>query len=649
MKLGLTSLDILAIVRELNSTLISARIENLYQVEGGVFLLRLHTRSSQADLAFEPGKRANLTSYRFTIPERPSPLVMHLRRFLVGFKVDRIEQYDFDRIISVDITRGEEGYTVYLELFGEGNLVIADREGTIRFVLRPKEMRDRVLKPGEQYLPPPKRGVEISSGAVPPGALSTSHAASRSLTHVFNLPAELVEEALMRAGIPPQAPSSSLTEQNLAEFRNAALLILEEVRSGKLKPVIVERDGTPVSVLPVEFSTILGERRYFQTFNEAVDVYFSNIVIEQTGDKRRARVEGEISALESIREKQLAHIGELESRRTQSLAVGKLILSNLGSVQSSIEAVLQERRSGRRWEDILSLDHRIKSIDGDRGTMVYSLGGADVEIDFKMSAARNAERYFSEAKEAAKKLEGLKNALKETELKIEEARRGLSRIEEPKLLRSMKKDWYEKFRWMRSSDGFLLLGGKDASQNEVLVKRHLGSRDLFVHADLPGGSVVIVKSEGREIPERTKEEAVAFAVAYSRAWKAGIGVADGYWVPQEQVSKSPPSGEYLGKGAFMVYGERNYVRNVPLRLHLGVLLSNDEYKVIVGVGMGDSVPSKTSLYVTLRPGGLEGKKLVTAIKERLAQAAGEGNGAKIRAIPDGDLLNLLPPGGAEVD
>ncbi len=322
---------------------------------------------------------------------------------------------------------------------------------------------------------------------------------------------------------------------------------------------------------------------------------------------------------------------------------GKLIMASLHAVQSLIERVLRERRSGKGWDSIRSLDSNIREIDGAGGTLVYSLGGKELVIDFKLSAAENAERYFSESKEASRKLEGLRNALEESERKIEEAKKGLLAIPKPTVLRAMSKEWYEKFRWMYSSDGFLVIGGKDASQNEVLVRKHLEPMDVFAHADLPGGSVVVVKSGGKEIPDRTKIEAVAFAVAYSRAWKAGVGVADGYWVYPDQVTKAPPSGEYLGKGAFMIYGERNYVRNIPLEVQIGIILSNDEYKVISGIG--DFVRSRTDLWVSLRPGELEGKRLVLAIKDRLGRQAGRDSKEKVAAVPESDILNMLPPGG----
>jgi len=129
--------------------------------------------------------------------------------------------------------------------------------------------------------------------------------------------------------------------------------------------------------------------------------------------------------------------------------------------------------------------------------------------------------------------------------------------------------------------------------------------------------VVIAKSEGKPIPDETKAEAVSFAVSFSRSWKAGVGVADGYWVDAKQVSKSPPSGEYLGKGAFMIYGSRNYVRNIALSIWLGIRINEEGYKVIVG--NETYVKSVANVSVQLRPGEIEGSALIRKLKDILAE------------------------------
>ena len=98
--------------------------------------------------------------------------------------------------------------------------------------------------------------------------------------------------------------------------------------------------------------------------------------------------------------------------------------------------------------------------------------------------------------------------------------------------------WFEKFLWFISSENYLVLGGRDAQQNELLVKRYLNQGDVYVHADLRGASSVIVKNEpgklAHHIPPRTLTEAATLAVCNSAAWDAKV-VAGAWWVKHDQV------------------------------------------------------------------------------------------------------------------
>ena len=99
-----------------------------------------------------------------------------------------------------------------------------------------------------------------------------------------------------------------------------------------------------------------------------------------------------------------------------------------------------------------------------------------------------------------------------------------------------------------------MLGGRDQQQNELLVKRHLRSGDLYIHADLHGATSVIIKNPtGNDVPPRTLQEAGILACCHSAAWEAKVP-APAYWVKHDQVSKTAPTGEYLTTGAFMIRG-----------------------------------------------------------------------------------------------
>ena len=55
--------------------------------------------------------------------------------------------------------------------------------------------------------------------------------------------------------------------------------------------------------------------------------------------------------------------------------------------------------------------------------------------------------------------------------------------------------WFEKFCWFVTSDNLLVVSGRDAQQNELLVKRYLRKEDLYVHADLHGAATTILRND----------------------------------------------------------------------------------------------------------------------------------------------------------
>lgn len=648
MKLGLTSLDLSAIVKELNSALISARIDNVYQLEDESFLIRLHTKSGQASIIIDLGRRLNVTNFKYPIPAKPSPPAAALRHYLSSAKVESFGQVDFDRVVYLDLSHGQERLKVYFELFGDGNAIVTDHFGRIKYALFYKVMKDRTIKYGVEYIPPPQRGHDISSSIGVDEIRSQKFNLARAFTRAFNLPSEVVEEALMRSSLDPSSPSAEVDQKVIEAFLWSARSLVEEVNTGPLRPNIVMKEGKGISVQPIDFRSLNYEKRYLDSFNEAVDEYFTSISTQKIETKRRSPAEKALKDLEAVLSRQRSHLKELEEQRKMHNEIGRSIMSNLQILQSLIDHVVMSRKAGVDWQSISRSASGVKmaGIDSLKGLLTVVINDQEIHIDFKISATKNAGFHFEKSKEASKKLEGLHGAMTEIEKKIEKLKKGIAAISAPVVLRAMKREWYERFRWTFSSQDFLIIGGKDATQNEVLVKKHMEPRDIFAHSDMPGGSVVITKSEGRTVPEQTQYEAASLAVAYSKAWRAGLGASDGYWVKADQVTKTPPTGEYLGKGAFMIYGERNYVRNIPLEIWLGVQISGDAFKVVMGNEA--FVRRAAASNVKLTPGATIGVELIKKIKESLAQRAGKRFARLIHAVPDSEIASLLPTGGSSV-
>lgn len=264
------------------------------------------------------------------------------------------------------------------------------------------------------------------------------------------------------------------------------------------------------------------------------------------------------------------------------------------------------------------------------------------KIDTRKSVAENAEHYYKEAKKAQKKAEGARKALQDTLKKKEDLEKKRKNLEEttiPEKKEKKEKRWYEGFRWFVSSDGFLVIGGRDATTNEIIIKKHTEKNDLVFHADVQGAPFFIVKNpENREIPAATLNEAAEMAASYSKAWQAGWGSCDVYYVKPEQASKTTKAGEYLTKGAFMIYGKKNWFKRTELKVGIGF-----KEKEVVG-GPVSMIEKETKYFVKIGPGEKKSKQLAEEIKREAIKAAGREDMEKITSIRLEEIQKWIPAG-----
>jgi hypothetical protein len=250
-------------------------------------------------------------------------------------------------------------------------------------------------------------------------------------------------------------------------------------------------------------------------------------------------------------------------------------------------------------------------------------------LDFRDKLFDGAGRFYERSKRAKQKLEGAKAALDETRKKLVEVEAKIKKAEtlehvkpaeaaEELVKRKIKgKEWFEKFRWFVSSDGFLIVAGKDAVSNEVLIKKYTTADDIIFHADIIGAPFVVVKTEGKKPSEQCLREAGEFAAAFSRGWREGFASTDVYWVKPDQLNKGGPSGEYVPRGAFVVSGKRNWLRGVSLRVAVGVVIKENGETSFVG-GPVDTVKAKAKTFVIVVLGDQSGKELFKRILRVLA-------------------------------
>ncbi len=145
-----------------------------------------------------------------------------------------------------------------------------------------------------------------------------------------------------------------------------------------------------------------------------------------------------------------------------------------------------------------------------------------VDIDLSISAQLNVMKYFEIRKKSHQKEVKTKDA---ANLAIKQAEKTAARdFEKLKQtqIRSVQRKvfWFEKFIWFITSENYLVIGGRNAQQNEALVKKYMDRTDLFMHSELHGAAVVIIKNpSGLPVPALSLNEAATFEMCHSPCWE----------------------------------------------------------------------------------------------------------------------------------
>ncbi|GFZ21643.1 zinc knuckle (CCHC-type) family protein [Actinidia rufa] len=292
----------------------------------------------------------------------------------------------------------------------------------------------------------------------------------------------------------------------------------------------------------------------FETFDAALDEFYSFDNSIAPSANWQAKMEEN-------------RVHTLKKEVDRCIKMAELIEYNLEDVDAAILAVRVALANGMSWEDLARMVKEEKK------------SGNPVEVDLALSAHANARRWYEQKKKQESKQEKTISA-HEKAFKAAERKTQLQLSQEKTVaaISHMRKvHWFEKFNWSISSENYLIISGRDAQQNEMIVKRYMSKGDLYIHADLHGASSTVIKNHKPEhpIPPLTLNQAGCFTVCHSQAWDSKI-VTSAWWVYPLQVSKTAPTGEYLTVGSFMIRGKKNFLPPHPLIMGFGILFRLDE-------------------------------------------------------------------------
>lgn len=586
----MSSFDLKACVQELQK-LIGGKVEKIYHYPPDEIRIKIYAKEKY-DLVIEAGRRMHLTKFPKESPKFPTPFAMLLRKHLEGARIKAIEQVDFDRIVEIRFEREKEKKLV-VELFSKGNIILME-DG--RVIMPLKEIRKQT---SERKTDEEKELVRY---------LATS-----------GLGGLYAEELCLRTGLDRKKKYLELSE----EEKKIIAEEIEKLKNFELRAQIVLKDGKYFDVVPMDLLYYRNyEKKYFESFNDALDDFYSRIAIESVEKAE------ELEKLESRLKIQEKTLEGYEREMRESREIADLIYANY----PKIEEIIEKLRKNEVVEEVLKFER-------ERKIALIRLSGKDFEIDISKSVYENAEIYYERAKKVKEKIEGLKSAIEKTK---EEMRKAELKGEKIGFTVRRKRDWFEEYRWFITSDGFVAIGGRNAKMNAEIVSRRLEAKDLFFHTQTPGAPVVVLK-KGQEAPETSILETAEFAAIYSSLWKEGKHSGEVYYVKPEQVQRSAKAGEFLPKGSFYIIGERNYL-TVELRCAIGV----DLEKMRVIGGPVSAVKKYADYYVELEIGDVKAEELSVEIAKILAEKAGE-NAYVVKAIakPE-EIAKFLPPGKSRI-
>jgi len=626
-----STFDLKEISKEL-ADLERMRVDKIYQL-GNEIRIKFFGRGRE-DLVIKPPLAVFVTSYPKPAPKNPTWFAMLLRKHLKAMWLFKIEQYDFDRILMFSFGFYEENnpvvkFVLIVEMFRDGNIVLANQENVIVGILSREYMKDRTLAPKSIYVfPEKKKGFDLSIDEII--ELSKEYEIVKGLATQLNIGGLYAEEVCLLAGV--DKSKIGISNEEAVKIKEA-LLQLENL---KKDPMIIKKNDQVVDILPYDLISYNGpeyEKVRYESLSKALDEVYGKAESEEILREELSTHQKKIQKFERMLKSQKdLHNSYIEERELYKI-LGVLTYEKYPIIEESIK-VIEQAKKNFSLEEIktkLAENKLISDVDFKNGIITFNFD-TPLPIELKKDVNENANLFYEKSKKMKRKIDGAKIAMDNTEAKLLALKEEEEEfeVEKPKAIERKAREWYERFRWFTSSEGHVILGGRDSSSNEVIVKKYMEDSDIYFHADAYGAPHVIVK-DGVKATDVTLNEAAIFAVSFSSLWKDGYGGGDAYWVKPDQVTKEAPSGEYLKKGAFAIKGKRNYIRSVSIKLTIGI---NSEGKIMCGPDV--PIEKHTVKNIKIMPGKHK--------KESFAKRV-----AKILETDDIDaIVQALPPGGCDV-
>ncbi|NDB47049.1 MAG: fibronectin-binding domain-containing protein [Nitrososphaeria archaeon] len=519
-------------------------------------------------------------------------LVKRLRDDLLRLKLVKIEQIDVERIAYLTFSGFDKEFVLICEFFGDGNILLCNKDMKVLALLHSIQVRHRELHVGSTYTQPPQKGLNIfdinSENFAELKTISTSIA--KWFGRTFGLPTKYAEEILQKANVNFDLPGNSVTDENVVSIVNAAKTLVGDITSGNhISSIVKTDDGLDVYPIPVTIPN--SEQEQVPSFMEGLDKVFSKIILERGKETKTGSLDKKIADLQSKIDEQNKAISIVQEKAEKISAVAKSLSGfSLHGITSITDVASSEILKSQNAELVK-----------DRGILFMKINDEKIQIKAESSLPAIASTLYNEAKKQSAAIESIEALKRKNQKEIDKLKLQSQETKKAVFFTEFrKKEWFERYRWFYTSDGFLAIGGRDSSSNSAIIRKQLTKNDKVFHAEIFGSPFFVLKDIPESLPFDSLNEVAQATVCFSRAWREVMYGMSAYWINPDQVKKAAPSGQFLSRGSFVLEGHKNFIKAPNLRLAVGILYHDERY--VITCGPPEPIKKNCICYAVIEPG-----------------------------------------------
>ena len=585
-------IELAYLIKEIGHEIEGCYVSNIYGINRNSLLFKMR-HPDKPDIMLMLSTMGMWTTSKKIDPIEPNKLLRRLRSDLLRSKIEKVEQIGTERIAYLTFSNFDNRFVLIVEFFGEGNMLLCNYSKKILALMHSIDVRHRQLRIGLEYKPPPEDGIDIIDLKKEEfkEILSTSTSIGKIIGRGLGLPKKYVEEIIRLSSIDRTKPSDEISEDEFESLFDVIRITISNVINGVHDPTIIT-DAEKSDIFPIRFSDDNTGAREVPSFNEGLDIIFTERILEKGKSLYSEEAQKRISELQNRLEEQKNAIEIVQKKSKNIAGVANLLFS----MQSEGKSKISEP------EVVKALKNQNAELVKEKGVPILKIDDAKVKIELDAPLPSLASILFDESKKQKGAITSIEKLIEKTEDQLEKT------IEKGEIAKGSvgfsdirKKNWYERYRWFFTSDGLLAVGGRDSSSNSALVRKHMESNDKIFHAEINGSPFFILKDTNEDLMPLSLEETAYATVCFSRAWQASAHGLNSFWVKPDQIKKAAPTGQSMGKGSFMIYGTRNFIKVASLKLAVGIMKENENYLLVSGPV--EPIKKNCLCYVIIEPGG----------------------------------------------